>query len=293
MLTRSLGFATLLLAGACTAGVEEIRGVSYDDRHAADVLDVYLPEDGLTGRPAVMFIHGGGWKIGSRDHHVEHARRLAESGYVAISIDYRLTPDGVYPRSIQDTGCALAFVRNQAGEYGLDPARIAVMGYSAGGHLVSLLGVATDAPDFIPDCAAAPAGAPVAPPAAVISGAGPIDFRGWEPDAVRELIGGTSEEYPERYERASPITHVDGDAPPYLFIHGTSDWFVPVEQSRRMRDALVEAGADGRILELAGVGHLTGVGGDAGRQELGILSIDEPEAWIALADFLADTIGAP
>src|SRR5688572_22635069 len=165
MVTRSLGFATVLLAGACTgAGVEEFRGVSYDDRHAADVLDVYLPDDGATGRPAVMYIHGGGWSSGNRGHHADHARRLAESGYVAISIDYRLVPDGAYPAAMQDTSCALAFVRAHADEYGLDPARIAVMGYSAGGHLVSLLGVATDEPDFIPDCAAAPAGAPVAPP---------------------------------------------------------------------------------------------------------------------------------
>jgi len=152
---RSLGLATATaLAGCSGAGVEEIHGVAYDDRFAADVLDVYLPEDGETARPAVMFVHGGGWRIGSRDHHVDHARRLAESGYAAISIDYRLTPDGVYPRSIQDSMCALAFVRSRAGEWGIDPDRIAVMGYSAGGHLVSLLGVATDEPDFAPDCAA-------------------------------------------------------------------------------------------------------------------------------------------
>jgi acetyl esterase/lipase len=293
MTSRSLGFATaVLLAGCAGGGVEEIRGVAYDDRFAADVMDAYLPEDGQVGRPAVMFIHGGGWKSGTRDHHTDHARRLAESGYVAISIDYRLTPDGAYPRAMQDSSCALAFVRGQADAWGLDPARVAVMGYSAGGHLVALQGGAIDEPDFAPDCAAA-GGAPVAPPAAVISGAGPTDLRGKDHEVVRALIGGSEDEYPERYERASPIVHVDGDAPPYLFIHGTSDWFVDIDESRRMRDALVAAGADARLLELAGVGHLTGIGGDAGRQELGIISVDEPEAWIALMDFLADTIGGP
>lgn len=283
---------TACAAGCAATDVEEIHGVSYDDRYASTVLDVYLPDDGLDGRPAVMYVHGGGWSIGSRSHHVDHARRLAASGYVVVSIDYRLSGEAIYPAAIQDSLCALAFVRANATTWGLDPGRVAVTGYSAGGHLVSMLGVAWDVPELQPDCAAATA--PAAPDA-VISGAGPEDLRGaWgENDAIVEFLGVTEAEDPARYATASPITHARADAPPFLFVHGSDDWFVPIEQSRDMRDALRAEGVDARLLELGGVGHLVGVGGDGGRQELGVISIDEPEAWLATVDFLADTVGAP
>jgi acetyl esterase/lipase len=191
---------------------------------------------------------------------------------------------------MRDVACAFARLEERAGEYGIDPARIATMGYSAGGHLVSLLGVASDEPDFQTDCASGPTGAPQA----VISGAGPQDLRGWgSADDVVAMVGGSIEELPERWARLSPITHARADAPPFLFIHGTDDWFVPIDQSRQMRDALRAEGVDARLLELAGAGHLTGLGGDAGREELGVIAIDTPEAWLAIGDFLGDTVGAP
>lgn len=290
MRRRWLVLATALAAVGCGRDVATLAGVSYDDRFGADVMDVYLPVDGATARPAVMFIHGGGWRSGSRDHHTDHARRLAEAGYVTATVDYRLVPAAAYPAQQQDAQCALAFLRAHASAWGLDPARVAVVGYSAGGHLVSLLGVASDEPDFQPDCAAGP----TPPPEAVISGAGPQDIRIWtDIDSVRDMVGGSIDAVPERWDRLSPITHVRADAPPFLFIHGGSDWIVPVAQSRDMRDALVAAGVDARLLELAGDGHLTGVGGASGREDLGVISIDPPEAWLALTDFLADTVGTP
>src|SRR5688572_1247905 len=184
MRTKWLGFATLL--AACGGRDVEERREVYDERFAADAMDVYLPDDGATGRPVVMFVHGGGWKSGSADHHTDHARRLAEDGYVTVSIDYRLVPDGVFPRQVQDAQCALSFVRAHADEWGLAPDRVAVIGYSAGGHLVSMLGVAIDHPELQTDCAAGPTGAPQA----VISGAGPEDLRNWGSyDAPREMLG--------------------------------------------------------------------------------------------------------
>lgn len=292
----SLLVAAVVCAGCAGDDVDERRNVVYDDRFAATRLDVYRPADvaaepAAASRPAVLYIHGGSWNSGSKDHHADHARRLAASGYVAFSIDYRLVPDGAYPHMFQDVACALAFVRDRAADYGVDPDRIAVAGYSAGAHLASLLAVNADEPDFLPDCAVARGAAP-APPAAVIAGAGPHDLH-WRVDAVERLLGGTIEDVPERYERASPVRHVDGDEPPYLFIHGTDDWVVPLEQSRVMRDALRASGVDARLLELAGVGHLVAVGTGSARQELGIIALDPPEAWLATMDFLADTVGAP
>lgn len=277
-----------LVATAGCADIVEIPDVAYDDRFGeATTMDVYLPDDELTDRPAVLLIHGGGWSMFSKQAYIKQGRRLAGAGYVAAAINYRLTPDGVYPRAMQDSACALATLRAHAEEWGLDPRRVAVMGYSAGGHLASVLGVAIDEPDFQPDCAAGSTFAP----AAVISGAGPQDLRelAWA-DAVQALIGGTLEEYPDRYERASPLARVRSGAPPFLLIHGTQDLFIDVDQSVAMRDALRAVGTDARLLTLAGGGHLLNSGADVGQVD-GSTSADTPEAWAAIIDFLDRTIG--
>lgn len=281
---------TALLASGC-ADVVELTGVAYDQRFGdATTMDVYLPDDGLTGRPAVLWIHGGGWKHFSRSAHTDHAIRLARAGYVSATINYRLVPDGSFPRAPQDCLCALAYLRNHADEYGLDPDRIAVAGYSAGGHLASLIGVAAGVPELAPDCAA---GATYAP-AAVISGAGPEDLLAMgDGDAVRDFVGGTPEEVPERYELASPISHVSPDAPPFLFVHGTGDLFVNIDQSKKMRDALRDAGVQARLLALPGGGHLTNPDTGLGQADFGSTTIDSPQAWAAIIDFLDQTVGAP
>jgi acetyl esterase/lipase len=192
---------------------------------------------------------------------------------------------------MQDVGCVFATTRARASEWGIDPDRIAVMGYSAGAHLVSLLAVASDEADFAPTCAGISAG-DVRPPAAVISGAGPQDLREWgRVRAVVDLLGEQLDNE-QRYTIASPITHVSASSPPFLFLHGRDDLVVPIEQSRDMKEALEASGVEARLLEVAGGGHVIGIG-TGSRQELGVLAIDTPEAWLALMDFLADTVGAP
>lgn len=265
--------------------------VAYDVRRgAATTMDVYVPDDGAIGRPAVMFVHGGGWRLLSKEVHSDHAQRLAEMGYVTASINYRLVPEGVYGDLVKDCFCALAFLRGRADDYGLDPDRIAVIGYSAGGHLVSLLGVADGVEAFAPDCGEGPARAPNA----VVSGAGPTDLADLpEVDAVVEFVGGTQDEVPERYVEISPIHHVDADAPPYLFIHGDADLFVGLSHSERMRDALRDAGVPAQLLTLEGGGHIVNPGSSLGHADVVVSALDTPEAWMAATDFLARTVGAP
>lgn len=272
--------------------IERIDDVSYDDRFgAATTMDVYLPAAPSGDGPAVLMIHGGGWSLFSKEVYRDHAARLAGAGYVVASINYRLVPDGTYPNAIHDVMCALAFFQGQAGTYGFDPSKVAVTGYSAGGHLASLLGVATEVPELQPDCAA---GVP-AIPAAVISGAGPEDMRllRGDGDTVVNFLGGTADEIPEIYDLASPITHVSPRAAPFLFIHGTDDVFVNIEHSRMMRDALEQDGVETRMLELAGSGHIINPGVDAAHFQLVISATDTPEAWNATLDFLDHTVGAP
>ena len=266
--------------------------ISYDDRFPSNVLDLYMPPPATTPRPAVLLIHGGGWHEGiNRDSMAAHAARLADAGYVTINIDYRLTPNGgQFPHEVQDCYCALAYVRGHATELNVDPDRIAGLGYSAGGHLVSMLGTDRDA-IVQPDCAAGPTG----PLNAVVAGAGPQDMAAMpEVSVVIDFVGGTKAAAPELYAQASPLTHAAPDSPPFLFIHGDDDWFVDIDaQERPMKRALDAMGVETRLLEVPGGGHIFNRGADGTAWELPLTSIDTPESQAAMIDFLDTTIGPP
>lgn len=282
-------FALALAAGlspACGAP-RALEDISYDPRFGdSTVMDVYLPDE-AGPRPGVLFIHGGGWRTGSRGEYRDAAKRLARSGYVTGNIEYRLVGEGGgYPATVQDCLCALAHFRAHAPEYNLDPRRVALFGYSAGGHLVSLLGVAARAPSHQPDCAAGPTD----PPNAVIVGAGPSNLRGRDHRWVREFLGGTEAERPDIYAVASPITHVGPGKPPYLFVGGSADWFVSIDDAYAMRDALVASGNDARVHKVTGGGHILNATTDNADLTLGTSDLT-PEAWVTVMDFLERTVG--
>lgn len=278
--------AAALAALVACADVEVEDDVIYDDRFgAATSMDVFMPGGAAAAGPAVMLVHGGGWVGGDKGDMRWAAHRFARAGYVAASINYRLVPDGAFPASSLDVACALSFLRARAGEYLIDPDRIAVYGYSAGGHLVSLLGVA----ELEADCASGATG----PPAAVISGAGPQDlrrYRDWF--LLTDYLGGDQDERPEIWARASPITHVGAGEPPFLLIYGSLDLVVGVDQGEAMRDALAAAGNDVRLLSLRGAGHIDSTSPAGSSTELSS-SIDRNESWLAVFDFLERTIGVP
>jgi acetyl esterase/lipase len=282
------GLALMLFACVACGAPVTFEDVSYDERFDDTKLDLYLPDDDATARPAVMLIHGGAWVAGSKSNMRGMAERLARSGYAAASIDYRLLPEGRFPRMFQDVGCALAFLQQESSRYHIDPDRIALLGYSAGGHLAALLGVAWDEPALRPDCAA---GSPRRPRAS-IPGAGVYDLRDNDSQLMNDLLGGSPSEVPERYVLASPVAMVDSGEPPFLLIGGGADWFVDTDEAAPMRDALRGAGGQADLLMLAGTGHLLGPSVNPGEQTLG-LSIETPEAWLAIADFLARTVGEP
>src|SRR5262245_19093100 len=119
--TRVLAVWTAVLAG-CTDVVVE-RDISYDTRFASTVFDAYIPPPAASPRPAILVVHGGGWHVGlERDGMAEHAQRLADAGYAAYNLSYRLTgsggiEDGAFPHAIQDLYCSLAFLRALASDY--------------------------------------------------------------------------------------------------------------------------------------------------------------------------------
>lgn len=286
--TRVWWMASLAALAACDGpGVYE--GVVYDARFGdAASMDVHVPDNGDAGRPAVMLIHGGGWRHGDKEHYTDAAERLAGAGFVAATINYRLVPGGIYPAMVQDCLCALAYLRANADAYGLDPERIAVAGYSAGAHLAALVGLAADVEEHAPDCEWGPTGAP----AAVIPGDGIYDFReGDTSELIEDFLGGSRDEVPETYEAASPMAHVRGGMPPFLVIHGADD-VVPVANATGLVDDLRAAGNQAWLLELDGAGHVT-TPGTGGAGLYGEMATEMPEAWLATIDFLDQTLGAP
>ena len=280
--------ATCLLAAACTdTGVHA--NVSYDDRFGdATTMDIHVPGVSASDRPAIMLIHGGAWRGGDKDNYTDAAERYAAAGYVAATINYRLVPAATYPAAVQDSLCALSYLRAHADELGIDPARIAVSGYSAGGQLSALLGVGSQNPAHQPDCA----WGPTAPPAAAIPADGVYDFTtndnfGW----VADFLGGSQDEVPDNYTNASPMFQVTPGAPPFLLVHGHNDP-VPIEGAEQLAQRLREAGVSTRLLDLGGSSHLTSPVTASDGLYLQAAS-DTPEAWAVTLDFLSTTLGAP
>jgi acetyl esterase/lipase len=226
-------------------------------------LDLAMPKEGDGPFPAIVCIHGGGWRAGSRNDLLKTTEVIAARGYVAVTIAYRLVPTGTFPAQIEDCKAAVRWLRANAKTYKIDPDHIGCVGYSAGGHLCCLLGV-TDKNDGLEGKGGnADQSSSVQ---AVVSFFGPTDFseRTWTADIEKGILvpflGGAFDDKPELYKKASPITYVKKGPPPFLFFHGTADKVVSVTQSRIMADKLKAVGGSAKVVEIEGAGH--GWGGE-------------------------------
>jgi acetyl esterase/lipase len=203
-------------------------------------LDLFRPAEAGRPRPAVVFIHGGGWLWGSKLDHWPTAGYLASRGFVTISIEYRLARERIYPAALDDAKAAVSWLKANAARYGVDPQRIGATGSSAGGHLVSMLGVV-------------PASGPAnnAPVKAVAAVAAPVDLSSqFERDRYSPslLLGaGSPTEHPERWAEASPVNHVNRHAATFLFLHGTKDGLVSLTDVEKMIRLLSDAGVTAEV----------------------------------------------
>ncbi len=218
--------------------------------------DIYVPI-GNGPFPALLAVHGGGWWSGSKLHWFRHARHLARAGYVVVAINYRHAPKYKFPAQIHDCKAAVRWMRNNAEAYKIDPHRIGGVGYSAGGHLVALLGT-TDADDGLEGVLNGEEPATSTRLQAVVAGGAPCDF-GWiEDDSTRLVywLGATPAADPDIYRRAAPTSFISDDDPPFAFYHGESDFVVPPSASETMHLQLQRRGLPSHYKLLAGQGHL-------------------------------------
>ena len=234
-------------------------GVEYSNADGQHMqLNIAQPKKGDGPFPAIVFIHGGGFRAGSRDGYNNQCIKMAQQGYVALTITYRLAPKYPFPAAVYDTKAAVRWTRANAKKYNIDPERIGVTGGSAGGHLAQFLGVTMGVKEFEGDGGNADQSSKVA---CVVNYFGPSDFTksyGKSKDAAEVLplfLGGDLEKARKLHVRASPLYWVTPDAAPTLCIHGTKDDYVAYEQATWIIDKLNAAEVEAELLTLEGAGH--------------------------------------
>jgi len=230
------------------------------------LLDLYLPAEGSAPLPVIVWVHGGGWRSGSKGSG-GRARPMLGRGYAVVDVGYRLSGEAIFPAQVEDCKAAVRWVRANAAKYGLDPDRIGAWGRSAGGHLVAFLGTAGDVKEFDTEANAEYSSRVQA----VCDWFGPTDFLQMDkhsldgsrlihdspgsPESL--LVGGPIQEKPYRSlaGKANPIKYVTKDDPPFLIMHGDKDMSVPLHQSELLYDALKKVGVDATLYVVKGGGH--------------------------------------
>jgi acetyl esterase/lipase len=221
-------------------------------------LNLARPREGEGPFPAVVCLHGGGWRAGKRQELDPLIKLLAGRGFVAATVTYRLAPAAKFPAQVEDCKAAVRWLRAHAKEYKVNPDRIGVIGFSAGGHLACLLGAADEAAGLEGRGGNPKQSSRVQ---AVVSFFGPTNFitKDW-PQSAEEaylipFLGESYENARPLYRKASPIAYVHKGAPPFLFFHGTKDPLVNINQSEAMVKKLQEVGVPAALVRLEGAGH--------------------------------------
>lgn len=216
-------------------GVKVVRDVEFARVDGRPLLaDFYLPTAPASGpRPAVIQVHGGAWVVGSRrEQGIPLLTHLAANGFVGMNIDYRLSPWAQWPDHVVDVKRAIAWLREHAAEYDVDPSFIALTGGSAGGHLTALAALTADDRSLQPGFEDADTSVAAAVPFYGVYDL--VDEAGIHVPAMHDVVlaplvfRARRRHAPERYRAASPRFRVHAGAPPFLVLHGSRDSLVPV-----------------------------------------------------------------
>lgn len=256
------------------------QGLIYASPNGKPLLaDLYIPQGMDKPIPVILWLHGGGWRIGDRKLGPDLSLYFAKCGFAMASIDYRLSGEAHFPAQIWDVKTAIRWLRAIASQYGLDANNIGLWGSSAGGHLAALAGTTgsgildgdlLEYQEYSSDVQA------------VVDGYGPTDFlqmdehrlttaqasndpesvrllpskRSADPDSPESLLlGAPIGDCPQLVLEANPITYVKSGMPPFLILHGLSDLAVPVHQSELLYESLVSCENEATLCLIPELGH--------------------------------------
>jgi acetyl esterase/lipase len=248
-------------------GTTTYRNISYaNDTLQKHLLDIYVPGNARKNLPLVVWIHGGAWMLNDKYADMGYMKNTVkgfiDSGYALASINYRYSTEAVFPAQIRDCNEALEFLYQHAAQYKIDNNRIAVIGFSAGGHLASLLALSNNnaVKEFFPGKTDVHFKI-----RAAVDFYGPSDFimLGSNPDTainnmrnpVSVLLGAMPVDRPDLAKRASPVTYIDNNDPPFFIVQGEKDESVPNTQSKVLSAWLTLAGVKNTLIVVPGAPH--------------------------------------
>lgn len=242
--------------------VERIRDVQYGRGGGIDLhLDIYRSVVPPGNGPVLFQIHGGGWMMGSKNEQaLPLMNQLAEMGWVCVTVDYRLSPHATFPDHLIDCKRALVWVKQHIAEHGGDPNFIAVTGGSAGGHLCALMGLTQNDPEYQPGFEDADTSVSCCLPYYgvydLVNRNETFYNDGLSRALETRILKGGLHEIPEAWDRASPVTRVTENTPPFFLIHGEKDSLVPVLEAREFAKVLAEKSpSPSAYAELPGAQH--------------------------------------
>ena len=246
------------------SGYRKFFDLEYGHTSGDQKLDLWLPDEPASGPyPVVMYFHGGAFRAGAkREDQSEPVIRALEHGCAVADVEYRKSGEAVYPAMLQDAKSAVRFLRGNAEKYDLDPARFAAWGASCGGWIVSMLGVTADNAAFDDENGENRGQSDTVQ--AVVDWCGPCgNFLLMDSDFAQSglgeqvhtaadsaeslFMGSCLTEIPDLCRSAAPGTYVHAGIPPFLIVHGKLDQVVPLQQSQRFYDEIVNTVGEGRV----------------------------------------------
>lgn len=228
---------------------ENLEYVKYKDRSL--LLDLYRPAK-YTGKLAtIVVVRGGGFRVGDKNGFASMAAALAKEGFATVCIAYRTIDEALFPAPILDAKSAVKWIKDNADAYNLDASKIGVLGASAGAHLSMMLAVSSHVTELNPSD-----NSEIYRVNAAVVLEADADFSTATDDQnLIDWLGVTYQENKEKWQLASPITHIDKNSAPILFIHGADDLIVPIEQSTASIKKLIENDVYCELVSLPKVGH--------------------------------------